>query len=133
MTTGKQLIVRLISSEDHAVSKEELLQTIKETGTDRYDTERKQIFDYFYGPHRVDFFGTIVETPELESSLQKLKDEFSAKAMGDRQKHVVPDIAIIYNTGRCDMVQHVYDGRLTSDCFRFIGAPIEALEEVREI
>lgn len=133
MAAGTQIIVRLISSEDHIISKKDLLQTIRDTGTDRYDKDKKQVFDYFYGPHRVEFFSTIVEEADVEDAIKRMKDEFGAKTLGDRQKFVTPDIAILYKADECDMVQHVYEERLTSDCFRFRKNPKSALIEVREV
>ncbi len=129
----KQYIVRLISSRDHDISNQEILAHIKKVGKDRYDPERKQIFDDFYGKHNLDFFGTIVEAAELEDYLAKMKKDFGNKTMGDRNKRVVPDIALIYKANHCQMIQHVYEDRLTSDCFHFIGDAKDALEEVREI
>lgn len=129
----KQYIVRLISSGDHDISKQQLIKQIKKTGRDRYDTNRKQIFDDFYAKHNVDFFGTLVGVSDLNKSINKLKREFSTKTLGDREKQIQPDIAIVYRAEKCRMVQHVYGGRPTSDCYQFIADPRETLVEVREI
>lgn len=129
----KQYIVRLISSKDHDLSKQEILAHIKNIGKDRYDPDRKQIFDDFYGKHKVDFFGTIVEAKKLNKYLTDMKKDFGNKTMGDREKRVIPDIALIYKATHCQMIQHVYEDRLTSDCFQFIGNAKDALEEVREL
>lgn len=133
MSTTKQYIVRLISSKDHDMSRSELVKVIQETGRDRYDENRKQIFDDFYGRHNVDFFGTIVEAAELDKSILKMQKEFGTKTLGDRAKHVIPDVAIIYSANGCNMIQHVYEDRLTSDCFQFVGSAKDALQEVREL
>ncbi len=130
---SKQLIVRLISSKDHDMSKAELIKLVRETGSDRYDKNRKQMFDDFYGKHNIDFFGTIVEEAKLDDYIAEMEHEFGTKTLGDRKRRVEPDIAIMYNASNCNMVQHVYEDRLTSDCFQFISSPKEALEEVREL
>ncbi len=129
----KQYIVRLISSEDHDMPKQELIKQIRETGRDRYDVNRKPIFDDFYGKYKVDFFGTLVEATDLNKSISKMKNEFAEKTHGDRDRKITPDIALIYKADRCRMVQRVYEDQLASDCFQFLGNPKEALEEVREI
>lgn len=133
MSGTKQYIVRLVSSEDHDLSRKELSKIIRETGRDRYDEKRKQMFDDFYGKHQVDFFGTIVEATDLDKQIKHMQQAFGGKTLGDRGKHVTPDIAIIYNANGCNMIQHVYEDRLTSDCFQFVGSAKNALEEVREL
>lgn len=126
-------IVRLISSKDHAMNKEELLKTIRQTGTDRYDTKRKPIFDGFYSQHKIDFFGTVVERDKLDSAVSKLKVEFATKTKADRGRSVQPDIMLIYKTQECEMVPNVYADVAESDCFCFKSTPLKALEEVKEI
>lgn len=133
MSLGKQYIVRLISSQDHTVSKQELIQTIRETGTDRYDKDHKQIFDYFYGPHKVDFFGIAVSKDDLEDFIITEVETFGHKTMGDRNTFIRPDICIIYDSGKCEMVKNVYEDKVDSDCFRFKTKPLNALIEVREV
>ena len=49
-------LIRLISSKDHDISRDELVEIIRRTGTDRYDADRKHIFYDHYGKHDFDFF-----------------------------------------------------------------------------
>lgn len=126
-------IVRLISSKDHAISKEELLAVIRATGSDRYDENRKQLFNKFYKKHNVDFFGTLAPDGQLDATLQRLKHEFAAKSRGDRGQSVVPDVAILYKADRCEMVEYVYEGVVESDCFRFKTDAKDAFKDVQEV
>ena len=112
-------IVRLISSEDHNISKSELLRKIKSTGSDKYDSGHKQIFNDFYKKHDVDFFGIAIDDGKLNASLPQLKRGFAQKTQGDRGRRVVPDIAIIYKVDGCEMITNVYKNVVASDCFRF--------------
>jgi len=125
------VLVRLISSADHAVSRDELVKTIETTGTDRYDATRKQQFDDFYAKHDIDFFATPVDESEMEDRLKELIREFSSKTASDRGRAIAPDIAIIYYAGRCKMMENIYNNTASSDCYQFIGNPLEALSEVR--
>lgn len=133
MATGRQYIIRLISSADHNIPKAKLLQIIKETGRDRYDEGRKQLFDDFYANHGVDFFGTAVSGDQLDAQIARLAQEFAQKTANDRSRAIVPDIAIVYDAKHCQMITDVYDDNTESDCYRFVGDPTDALHEVREI
>ncbi|MCA9309540.1 hypothetical protein KC973_04115 [Candidatus Saccharibacteria bacterium] len=126
-------LIRLISSEDHDISRDELVELIKETGTDRYDPDRKQVFDHFYGKHNVHFFAEKTDSDDYESLLQESITRLPERTKGDRGKAVFPDIAIVYDAAKCEMIMNVYDDHEASDCFRFKGNPRDALVEVRKL
>jgi hypothetical protein len=115
------------------MSRGDLISMIQEIGTDRYDVNRKQIFDAFYQHHHIDFFGTVVTDDQIDAKIPELKKEFVAKTEGDRAEAVTPDIAIIYDADQCEMVENVYEGVKESDCFRFKVSAKDALKEVIEI
>lgn len=123
--------VRLISSAQHDVSKQELIDVIRKTGTDKYDPNRQKIFDDYYKSFVIDFFGS--KTQDVEKDLAQLQKEFMQKTLGDRGESVSADIAILYKESSCTMVQHVYPGQEQSDCYVFKSDPKDALIEVREI
>lgn len=126
-------LLRLLSSEDHNVTTDELIARIKEIGTDRYDPERKQIFDHYYGKHDVHFFAEKTKNDDIEPVLKEMIQKFPIRTKGDRNKAIIPDIAIIYDASKCEMIMNVYDDHETSDCFRFKTSPKEALIEVRKL
>ena len=128
-----KVIVRLVSSEDHALSHDELVTQIRTLGTDRYDPDKTPIFNDFYVKHKIDFFGTMEEEDGLGAKLVHLKKEFAEKTLGDRGRLVTPDIAILYKPDQCEMIHGVYEGLIMSDCFRFRGKALDALQGVREI
>ena len=125
--------MRLVSSKDHGMSRDELIKTIESTGSDRYDNARPQQFNDFYDKHDVHFFAELVTADSLERELSRMVREFPAKTKGDRGRAVIPDIAIIYDADKCEMITNVYDELDTSDCYRFSGKPIDALKEVRAL
>lgn len=124
-------LVRLISSEEHpTMSAVSLLNLIAKIGIDRYDPARKSIFTEHYDGHVIDFFATAVDHRPTIKELKVLQHEFLAKSAGDREPAIKPDIAIIYDASKCEMVQNVYPGVVESDCYRFISDPKEALVDV---
>jgi hypothetical protein len=127
------VLLRLISSSEHNMSRTELVDLISAIGTDRYDSNRKQVFDDFYGKHRVDFFAERFSQKDLEVALIEAIEKLPSRTKGDRGYEVVPDIVIIYDASKCEMIDGVYDYKSGSDCYRFKNKPIDALLEVREI
>lgn len=126
-------LIRVLSSKEHDLTREELISLIKKTGTDRYDSKRKQIFDDFYGRHDVHFFADRTDSESFEDKLEEVVKKFPERTLGDRKVAVIPDIAIIYDARKCQMIMNVYDDIETSDCFRFRGSPLDALVEVRKL
>lgn len=122
-----------MSSKDHQLSRDELIRLIRNIGTDKYHQNRPVIFDDFYKDHDIDFFAVPTTTQNLERALVKLKATFPKKTTGDRGNAVVPDIAIIYNASKCIMVSDVYKGVKSSDCYKFVASPVDALVEVRAL
>lgn len=126
-------LIRVLSSKDHDMSQDELITLIKKTGTDRYNPERKQIFNDFYGKHDVHFFADRTADEDYEDKLTEVIRLFPKRTKGDRNVAVIPDIAIIYDASKCEMIMNVYDDHETSDCFRFKSIPKDALIEVRKL
>lgn len=131
--TDLKYLIRLVSSVDHNMTRDELVKIIKKTGTDRYDPDRKQIFDHFYGKHDVHFFAEKTGKDDYDLVLKEMIEKFPGRTKGDRGVAVIPDIAIIYDATKCRMIMNVYDDHETSDCFQFINTPKEALIEVRKL
>lgn len=113
------------------MSKDDLVARIKETGTDRYDKSRKQMFDDFYRKHELDFFGSEVDALKLEDFVQEQAGKFPERTFGDRGVRVKPDIAILYAADKCKMIKNVYDYQEHSDCYQFLTNAKDALYEVR--
>lgn len=126
-------LIRVLSSKQHNMSADELIEVIKTTGTDRYDQNRKQIFDHFYGKHDVHFFAEKATEADFEEKLKETIERFPERTKGDRGVAVVPDIVIIYDASKCKMIMDVYDDHKTSDCYQFMTNPKAALIEVRAI
>lgn len=130
---AKDYLLRLVSSDDHNCSAGELVELVKTHGTDRYKTDKKQIFDDFYAQHSVDFFAERVGESSLENALTRMAKDFPQKTLGDRAQAIHPDVAIVYDASKCKMIKNVYDGNEESDCYQFVTTPLDALIEVRTL
>jgi hypothetical protein len=126
-------LIRLISSQDHDISRDELIKIIQETGTDRYNSDRKHIFHDHYGKHDFDFFAGASTADSLEKDLEEAVKLLPSRTKGDRGYEVVPDIAIIYDGNKCIELDGIYDYKSGSDCYKCKVSPLDALLEVRPL
>jgi hypothetical protein len=126
-------LIRLISSKDHSISRDELVDIIKHTGTDRYDNQRKHIFYEHYGKFDFDFFAEKSTVKTLETDIGETVRLLPSRTKGDRGYEVHPDIVIIYDADKCIELDGVYDYKSGSDCYKCKVSPLDALVEVRKI
>lgn len=131
MSNGR--LIRLISSKDHDISRDELADIIRKTGTDRYDKKRKHVFFDYYGKHDFDFFAGESSVETLEKDINEAVRLLPSRTKGDRGYEVKPDIIIIYDSSKCIELDGVYDYKSGSDCYKFKSNPLDALIEVRVI
>jgi hypothetical protein len=130
---SKSRLIRLISSKDHDISRNELIDVIKKTGTDRYNPKRQHIFYDHYGKHDFDFFAGQSSVETLEADIKEAARLLPSRTKGDRGYEVNPDIVIIYDGDKCTELDGVYDYKSGSDCFKFKVSPLDALIEVRAL
>ena len=124
-------LIRLISSKDHDIPRDELIETIRKIGTDRYDPKRKHVFYDYYGKHDFDFFAQKSTTETLEADIKEAVSLLPERTKGDRGYAVIPDIVIIYDGEKCIELDGVYDYKSGSDCYKCKTSPLDALLEVR--
>lgn len=128
-----QRLIRLLSSKDHDMSRDELVKIIKDTGTDWHNPERKHIFYDFYGKHDFDFFAEKSNVTSLEKDIAEAIRLFPVRTKGDRGNEVHPNIVIVYDGDKCEELDGVYDYKSGSDCFKFKTSALDALLEVRSV
>lgn len=57
--SGKEILIRCISSKSHKqINTKKLIEIIKKTGTDRYNSDKKVIFHDFYSKYNPDIFAS---------------------------------------------------------------------------
>ena len=116
----KNIVMRCLGSQDHPQrTTQELVEIIKQTGTDRYDPKRKIIFHKFYAKHNPDLFASPVKVSENTPSMAEVLKKFYTKTTGDRKIGVRADIVVFYDPKKLEMVKHVYKGQEESDLFKF--------------
>jgi len=114
------VLIRCIGSQDHQTkSKDELLEYIIETGTDRYDLSRKAVGHDYYKKWAPDFFAIKVKVEKTTAIFNEILDDFNQGAIADRGYSVNIDLILIYESSKCEMVKNVYEGQSESDLFTF--------------
>lgn len=119
---GQALVVRGIASSEHpGKSIDDLIEIIKQSGTDRYDPKRAgDRYENIEGK-RIDFFGfPAMISPDTELFYQMFWGFYhSAKAIHGKPVRI--DIVIIYDAAEVQQVVHQYEGRdeIKNDGFIF--------------
>src|SRR3989344_343093 len=65
---GKRLCIRALGSQDHSLAKEELIQRILESGTDKYDSQKKSFWHEWeiYKDKGIDLFACFKEMTTIK-------------------------------------------------------------------
>ncbi|HVX48071.1 MAG TPA: hypothetical protein VHA05_01810 [Candidatus Saccharimonadales bacterium] len=109
---GQVIVVRGISSNQHPdKSDDELIETIKKTGTDRYDPERAGDRYENIDGKRIDLFAF---RRKVTPSMELFKDISWGFYHGSKEIHGEPvriDILTIYDATQLKAVVHQYEGR----------------------
>jgi hypothetical protein len=115
------VVVRGLSSGEHQMSVDELIEIIKRSGTDRYDPERVgDRYENIQGKY-IDLFAfrrTITEQTQL---FKDLSWGLYHGAIAIHGKPVRLDILTVYDASKLKAVVHQYEGRddITRDGFVF--------------
>lgn len=116
---GQKVVVRALGSQEHSgKNAEELAKIIQETGTDRYDPNRKgDRYENIEQKH-IDFFGMDFLITKSGEYFKFLLEPFYSYP----PKPVRIDIAIIYDPEQLEVIEHQYEGRegeIKKDGFAF--------------
>lgn len=109
---GRTVVVRGVGSSEHpGKSVEELVEIIKQLGTDRYDPARAGDRYENTGGKHIDFFAFRRKvTPRMEL-FKDIAYGFYRSALGIHGRAVRIDILIIYDAAKLKTVLHHYEGR----------------------
>jgi len=135
---GKKIVLRTISSQDHDMSKDELLSLIEREGYDRYDPERSgDRYENVANKH-IDFFGRdciVAAGKKLSQPLLEGFHIYGAELHGKPANKM--DIWLIYDRSKLKGIHHKYKDRDDSkrDGYAFIdpGSKSDALLGILEI
>ncbi|MCA9347647.1 hypothetical protein KC930_03670 [Candidatus Saccharibacteria bacterium] len=109
----QRIAIRALSSEEHRdLSREELVEIIKNDGTDRYNTNRKgDRYENVKGKH-IDLFAFPVDPVNEDSEMfEHMLRSFYHWPLKERGYPVRIDIVIIYDLSQLEEVEHRYKGR----------------------
>ena len=109
---GKEILLRGIGSQQHPdKTADEVIEIIKQTGTDRYDPERiGDRYENIENKH-IDLFAFSAKiTPDLELAWQVIYG-FYHSAIAVHGSPVRIDILTIYDASQMTEVAHQYEGR----------------------
>lgn len=119
---GKEILLRGIGSQQHPnKTADEVIEIIKQTGTDRYDPQRiGDRYENIENKH-IDLFAfSATVTPDLELAWQVIYG-FYHSAISVHGSPVRIDILTIYDASQMTEVAHQYEGRddIKRDGFAF--------------
>ncbi len=119
---GKAVVVRGIASSEHPNKPiDELIETIKTTGTDRYDPDRKgDRYENIENKH-IDLFGVPAAVAEDSEIFKVIVWGFYHSAIAVHGHPVRIDVVIVYDAEQLNQVSHQYEGRedIKDDGFAF--------------
>jgi hypothetical protein len=119
---GKSIVVRGVASSEHPnKSIDELIETIAQTGTDKYDPERKgDRYENVENKH-IDLFGVPATIAEDSEIFKVIVWGFYHSAKAIHGYPVRIDVVTIYEAKKLDQISHQYEGRddIKDDGFAF--------------
>ncbi|MAF36003.1 hypothetical protein CL622_02695 [archaeon] len=107
---GKTVCIRAVGSQDHTFSHDEVIQRIKNTGTDRYDTTKKSFWenDKVYLKKGIDMFACLQEITKDFHFMHEVIKDFYESAPGDRGFTVHVNILLLYDASKLKMIPIKY-------------------------
>jgi proteasome lid subunit RPN8/RPN11 len=109
---GHSILVRGIGSQEHPdKTVDELIQTIANTGTDRYDSQRAgDRYENIQGKH-IDLFAFPAHVQQDLEVGDQVVYGFYHSAIGIHGRPTRIDILTIYKADQFEVVEHQYEGR----------------------
>lgn len=118
---GRHVAIRYLSLQDHTgLELDNLIQIIDETGSDRYDPERKMSVAHdFYTEKGVELFAVpAIVDAHLDISSDSIKDFFEGAKI-DRGYSLKIDLLVIYDADKLDNIPIKYDDGIGKESFKF--------------
>lgn len=123
--SGQQIAIRCLGLADHpSMTMDQLVETIKKLGTDRYDPERKLVCHDFYVAQGVDPTDSIFASEYNPASgaelMREIIDDFYEGALADRGFRIRIDLILIYDLSHLRIFPIDYgNGDIGNECFVF--------------
>ena len=107
----KEVAVRVIGSQEHEKSIDDLVKIIRRLGHDHYDPHRKGDRYENLDQKHIDFFALDFKVTASGAYFQQFIEPFYYWPLADRKEPIRIDLAIIYDLSRLEVVEHRYKGR----------------------
>jgi len=135
---GQKLVIRCLGSQDHPdKTTDELIDIIKEIGTDRYNLNRKGDRYENVENKPIDIFAFDFKITEKGSYLEHFIEPFYSWPKEFEGKPIKLDIIILYDHSKLKKVFHKYEGKnkIKKDAFVFKNpkAKVNALKAIIKI
>jgi len=109
---GQDILVRGVASSEHSdMATDELVGIIRQTGTDRYDIERKGDRYENIGSKHIDLFAFPINYSADTEMMHMLFWGFYHSAKGIHGYPMRIDIVTIYDATQMEQILHQYEGR----------------------
>lgn len=120
--SGRKIVLRAIASSEHnGKSIEEIVHIIEQTGTDRYDPERKgDRYENIENKH-IDLFAFSADLNEVSAIFNQAVWGFYYSSKDIHGYPMRIDIVIIYDATKMERVHHQHEGRddIKDDGYKF--------------
>lgn len=118
---GQNIAIRGISLTDHpAYSPEQLIETILNLGTDRYDSQKAGVAHDFYQNYDIDLFAVPYDFEKGRAIFEEMLKDFYEGALEDRGYRLRLDLLLVYNLEHLLFVPvHYEENDFGNDAFRF--------------
>ena len=119
---GKRLCIRALGSQDHSLAKGELIQRILESGTDKYDSQKKSFWHEWeiYKDKGIDLFACFKEITTNFQFMHEVIGDFYEGALADRGYSIRVDILLFYDPNKLQMIPIKYAEKdIGADAWKF--------------
>ena len=119
---GKKVCIRALGSQDHTLSKENLVKRIMEEGTDKYDPNKQSFWHGWdvYKNKGIDLFACFKKVTRDFHFMHEVVGDFYEGALADRGYSVRVDLLLFYDPNKLEMIPIKYaEDDIGEDAWKF--------------
>ncbi len=119
---GQKVCIRALGSQDHKLSKEDLIRKIIEQGTDKYEKDKRSFWHEWdvYKDKGIDLFACFKKITRDFHFMDEVIGDFYEGALADRGHSVRVDILLFYDPQKLEMIPIKYAEKdIGEDAWKF--------------